>query len=295
MSNQPHTDTRGASPGCLRQSSQRNWLCAGLPPATSLAALTPPATGLLPTTTLAAAAGAGACALVFSTVDRASFEAVAKWKTKVLDNCDCRIFAVVQNKIDLAEEAVVGPDEAEALARSLGAPLFRTSVKDDRGVNELFECLASQVILAGDGAAAGAVAAMGGYAAPKPTAPAAAAAAPAAAATAAPAAAAPAAAVTAAAPAAAAVGVAAAPAAAAPAPPAATGSAAAPAASVVATAGSGADAAAPATAAGAPATAAAPAPAVAPPTTPPVPLPASAGAFKLTAEPRSVTKKRGWC
>lgn len=110
--------------------------------------------------------GANACALVFSTVDRASFESIERWLGKVTDNCDCRVFALVQNKMDLADESVVRPDEAEALARKLGMPLFRTCVKDNSNVNELFEHLASTYILGmdGDSGPSMAVAAMGDYA-----------------------------------------------------------------------------------------------------------------------------------
>ena len=43
--------------------------------------------------------GTGACALVFSTVDRASFEAVEKWKRKVEEQCGPIVMAMVQNKV----------------------------------------------------------------------------------------------------------------------------------------------------------------------------------------------------
>lgn len=48
-------------------------------------------------------AGAGACAIVFSTTDRASFEALDKWKRKVEDEVGPGLpMVLVQNKIDLA-------------------------------------------------------------------------------------------------------------------------------------------------------------------------------------------------
>jgi small GTP-binding protein len=43
--------------------------------------------------------GTGACALVFSTVDRASFEAVEKWKRKVEEQCGPIVMVMVQNKV----------------------------------------------------------------------------------------------------------------------------------------------------------------------------------------------------
>jgi hypothetical protein len=44
--------------------------------------------------------GAGAAALVFSTVDRASFDAVEKWKKKIEAQCGTGVvMALVQNKV----------------------------------------------------------------------------------------------------------------------------------------------------------------------------------------------------
>lgn len=45
--------------------------------------------------------GTGACAVVFSTVDRASFEAVEKWKRKVEEHCGSIVMVMVQNKVRL--------------------------------------------------------------------------------------------------------------------------------------------------------------------------------------------------
>lgn len=53
--------------------------------------------------------GAGAAALVFSTVDRASFDAVEKWKKKIEAQCGAGVvMALVQNKVRAARGAV-GP------------------------------------------------------------------------------------------------------------------------------------------------------------------------------------------
>lgn len=43
--------------------------------------------------------GTGACALVFSTVDRASFESIEKWKRKIEAECGDVVMALVQNKV----------------------------------------------------------------------------------------------------------------------------------------------------------------------------------------------------
>ena len=51
--------------------------------------------------------GAQACVVAFSTTDRASFDAVQKWKKKVEDECGHVPMVLVQNKIDLMHEAKV--------------------------------------------------------------------------------------------------------------------------------------------------------------------------------------------
>jgi hypothetical protein len=119
-------------------------------------------------------AGAGACAIVFSTIDRQSFEALDKWRRKVQDECgDGIVLTLVQNKIDLAKEAKMTDEEVAAVARRWGVPLFRTCVKDNTNVNELFTHMATQYIVSGgdtSGVAAmpaiGSLAGQGGSAAP---------------------------------------------------------------------------------------------------------------------------------
>ncbi len=51
--------------------------------------------------------GAQACVVAFSTADRASFDAVGKWKRKVEDECGEIPMVLVQNKIDLMHQAQV--------------------------------------------------------------------------------------------------------------------------------------------------------------------------------------------
>lgn len=105
--------------------------------------------------------GAQACVLTFSTTDRFSFEAVKDWKKKVENECGEIPTVLVQNKIDLMDQAVVSlwvdlnvvepsnfklwtfSEESEALARNLGVRLFRTSVKEDLNVAGVFRFLAT--------------------------------------------------------------------------------------------------------------------------------------------------------
>mmetsp|Transcript_20202 Transcript_20202/g.51171 ORF Transcript_20202/g.51171 Transcript_20202/m.51171 type:complete len:249 (-) Transcript_20202:284-1030(-) len=86
--------------------------------------------------------GAGAAVIAFSTTDRASFEAVSMWKNKVESECGDIAMAMVQNKVDLVDHAVVSPEEVEALARKLGLRLYRTCVKENINVTEVFVYLA---------------------------------------------------------------------------------------------------------------------------------------------------------
>ncbi|XP_030376447.1 ras-related protein Rab-23 [Scaptodrosophila lebanonensis] len=88
--------------------------------------------------------GAQASVLVFSTTDRASFEAVKDWKRKVENECNEIPTVIVQNKIDLIEQAVVSADEVETLARQLNCRLIRTSVKEDINVASVFRYLATK-------------------------------------------------------------------------------------------------------------------------------------------------------
>jgi len=101
---------------------------------------------------------------VFSITDRESFEAVDKWKRKVEENCGAVVMALVANKSDLEASAKGTTEEVEALARRLGLQLFRTCVKDNVNVSQVFEYLAGQYILrGGDTSGVSAVAAMGDY------------------------------------------------------------------------------------------------------------------------------------
>lgn len=88
--------------------------------------------------------GAQACVLTFSTTDRASFEAVKEWKMKVENECGEIPTVIVQNKIDLMDQAVVSPDEVEMLSRNLGCRLIRSSVKEDINISIVFRYLATK-------------------------------------------------------------------------------------------------------------------------------------------------------
>ncbi|KAK3873647.1 hypothetical protein Pcinc_021353 [Petrolisthes cinctipes] len=98
--------------------------------------------------------GAQACVVAFSTTDRDSFNAVnrdsfnavSKWKKKIEDECGSIPMVLVQNKIDLIDQATVKPDEVESLARELRMRLYRTSVKEDLNVEQVFNFLVDRYL-----------------------------------------------------------------------------------------------------------------------------------------------------
>ncbi|PFH33384.1 small rab-related GTPase [Besnoitia besnoiti] len=82
--------------------------------------------------------GAGAAVIVFSTTDRASFNAVKEWHRKIKEECGEAICVLVQNKIDLLDQAAVTPAEIEELRQQLNVRLFRTSVKENISIDDVF-------------------------------------------------------------------------------------------------------------------------------------------------------------
>ncbi|KAK2896350.1 hypothetical protein QQF64_006236 [Cirrhinus molitorella] len=90
--------------------------------------------------------GAQACVLVFSTTDRESFEAISSWREKVEIEVGDIPTVLVQNKIDLLDDTVIKNEEAEGLAKRLKLRFYRTSVKEDLNVNEVFKYLADKYL-----------------------------------------------------------------------------------------------------------------------------------------------------
>eukprot|EP01017_Pseudomicrothorax_dubius_P034081 TRINITY_DN462_c0_g1_i3.p1 TRINITY_DN462_c0_g1~~TRINITY_DN462_c0_g1_i3.p1 ORF type:complete len:249 (+),score=80.23 TRINITY_DN462_c0_g1_i3:135-881(+) len=93
--------------------------------------------------------GASACVLAFSTTDRDSFEAVARWKQKVEEQCGSISTVLVQTKTDLKAEAVMTEDEIRGLASKLKLRLFQTTSKENINIKEVFEFLAELYLKGG--------------------------------------------------------------------------------------------------------------------------------------------------
>lgn len=86
--------------------------------------------------------GASGALIVFSITDRQSFEDLEKWHSKVKEECGEIPTYIIQNKIDLIKDGKVTDNEAIETAKKLECTLFKTSVKDDIMVNEIFDKLA---------------------------------------------------------------------------------------------------------------------------------------------------------
>ncbi|KAE8894005.1 hypothetical protein PF005_g14007 [Phytophthora fragariae] len=94
--------------------------------------------------------GAGAVIYVFSTVDRASFDDLPKWRRKVEEECGQICSVMVQNKIDLEDEAAMTRDEVEDMADYLNMRLYRSCVQDNINVGEVFRYLCRRFLKRGD-------------------------------------------------------------------------------------------------------------------------------------------------
>ncbi|KAG1708743.1 hypothetical protein DVH05_022368 [Phytophthora capsici] len=94
--------------------------------------------------------GAGAVIYVFSTVDRASFDDLPKWKRKVEEECGQICSVLVQNKIDLEDDAAMTRDEVEDMADYLNMRLYRSCVQDNINVSEVFRYLCRRFLKRGD-------------------------------------------------------------------------------------------------------------------------------------------------
>ncbi|KAL3869804.1 hypothetical protein ACJMK2_042439 [Sinanodonta woodiana] len=90
--------------------------------------------------------GAQACVLAFSVVDRDSFEAIESWKRKVEAEVGEISMVIVQNKIDMIDEACIQPEEAENLAKKLRLRFYNTSVKENINVDEVFRYLTEKYL-----------------------------------------------------------------------------------------------------------------------------------------------------
>lgn len=89
---------------------------------------------------------ANAVIIMFSTSDRESFERVRDLHAKAKEESGNRALVIlVQNKIDLINDAKVTIQETEKLSRELRTRLYRASCKDHAVVEKIFLFLASKL------------------------------------------------------------------------------------------------------------------------------------------------------
>jgi Ras-related protein Rab-23 len=86
--------------------------------------------------------GASGAIIVFSVINRDSFNAVRSWKEKIKAECDNIPILLVMNKIDLMDQSLVSEKEANDLASQIGLTLYKASVKDNTMIDEIFDNLA---------------------------------------------------------------------------------------------------------------------------------------------------------
>lgn len=89
---------------------------------------------------------AEACVVAFSTTDRDSFEAVESWIKKVEAEVGSIPMVLVQNKVDLMDQAVMTKEEANAKAEAIRLKFFRTSVQENFQIDQVFQYLAEQFL-----------------------------------------------------------------------------------------------------------------------------------------------------
>ena len=86
--------------------------------------------------------GASAAIIVYDVTDMGSFASIKSWVDLVRDNVPYEVpLFIVGNKTDLSAVAV-SDDEAEALAASLEAKLYKTSALTGEGVSKVFSDVA---------------------------------------------------------------------------------------------------------------------------------------------------------
>jgi acetylornithine deacetylase/succinyl-diaminopimelate desuccinylase family protein len=84
--------------------------------------------------------------IVFDLTDAKSFKNVSTWQKDLFNVCGEVPIVLIGNKNDLASERVVSQQEAERLARSLGAPYIETSAKTGDKVSAAFQSIARRLL-----------------------------------------------------------------------------------------------------------------------------------------------------
>jgi len=89
--------------------------------------------------------GAKAIIVSYDVTSINSFEGAKKWIQEIEANTTNVIIVLVANKVDLSSKRVVAKETAKNLAESKGFMYHETSAKDNLGVFELFDAIATKL------------------------------------------------------------------------------------------------------------------------------------------------------
>lgn len=92
--------------------------------------------------------GAMGILLVYDVTDEASFNNIRNWMRNIEQHASNNVNRIlVGNKSDMADERrAVAYSRGQALANEYGIPFYETSAKDNVNVDEVFMCIAKQVM-----------------------------------------------------------------------------------------------------------------------------------------------------
>lgn len=88
---------------------------------------------------------ASICVVVYSIDNKESFESIPQWIDDIKKASGIIPFIIVENKVDLLNEAKITPEESKRMAEQFESPLFRVSVKENLNLKNMFSYLASKL------------------------------------------------------------------------------------------------------------------------------------------------------
>ena len=83
---------------------------------------------------------------VYDVTNAGTFKCIKKWLHEIDQNCDRVSRVLVGNKDDYPEKKVVPLEEAQQFADQIGIPLYETSAKKGKNVEEVFHAIARLVL-----------------------------------------------------------------------------------------------------------------------------------------------------
>ena len=83
---------------------------------------------------------------VYDVTNADTFKSIKKWLHEIDQNCDRVSRVLVGNKDDNHEKKVVPLEEAQQFADQIGIPLYETSAKEGKNVEEVFHAIAQLVL-----------------------------------------------------------------------------------------------------------------------------------------------------